>query len=49
MPYVEGYENAYYSMTWLGAKNYPEGANAGRCYFTGPLGMYRFNGENPLT
>ena len=34
MPYVEGYENAYFSMTWLGPQGYPENANAGRCYFT---------------
>ena len=45
MPEVQGYENAYHSMTWLGPKGYPEHANAGRCYFTGLLGMYRFNGE----
>ena len=48
MPHVEGYDNAYYSMTWLGPKGYPDGANAGRCYFTGLLGMYRFNGESDI-
>jgi hypothetical protein len=48
MPEVQGYENAYFSMTWLGPKGYPENANAGRCYFTGLLGMYRFNGEPDL-
>ena len=48
MPQVEGYENAYYAMTWLGPKGYPEHANAGRCYFTGLLGMYRFNGEDDI-
>ena len=48
MPQVEGYENAYYAMTWLGPKGYPEDANAGRCYFTGLLGMYRFNGEDDI-
>jgi len=48
MPQVQGYENAYHSMTWMGPKGYPENANAGRCYFTGPLGMYRFNGEDDI-
>ena len=45
MPHVSGYDKAYYSMTWIGPKGYPENANAGRCYFTGPLGMLRFHGE----
>lgn len=48
MPDVQGYENAYHSMTWLGPKGYPENANAGRCYFTGLLGMYRLNGEDDI-
>lgn len=48
MPDVKGYEDAYFSMTWLGPKGYPENANAGRCYFTGLLGMYRFNGETDV-
>ena len=48
MQEVEGYENAYYSMIWLGPKGYPENANAGRCYFTGLLGMYRLNGETDI-
>jgi len=48
MPHVVGYENAYHSMTWMGPKGYPENANAGRCYFTGLLGMYRFNGEDDI-
>lgn len=45
MAYVTGYDDAYHSMTWFGAKGYPEGGNAGRCYFTGLLGMYRLHGE----
>jgi hypothetical protein len=45
MPEVPGYDQAYYSMVWMGPKGYPENANAGRCYFTGLLGMYRLNGE----
>ena len=48
MPEIEAYENSYYSMTWLGPKGYPENANAGRCYFTGLLGMYRLNGESDV-
>src|SRR3954453_23490451 len=48
MPYVEGYENAYHSMTWLGPRGYPKDANSGRYYFTGLLGMYRFNGEDDI-
>jgi hypothetical protein len=48
MPEVQGYAEAYHSMTWLGPKGYPEGANAGRCYFTGLLGMYKFNGEHDV-
>jgi hypothetical protein len=48
MPEVQGYENAYYPMTWFGPKDYPEDANAGRCYFTGLLGMYRLNGEQDV-
>lgn len=48
MPQVEGYENAYQSMTWLGPKGYPEHANAGRCYFTGLLAMFRLNGEDDV-
>jgi hypothetical protein len=48
MPKVKGYDGAYYSMTWLGPKGYPEDANAGRCYFTGTLGMLRFFGEDDV-
>lgn len=48
MAEVQGYEAAYHSMTWLGPKGYPEHANAGRCYFTGLLGMYKFNGEDDV-
>lgn len=48
MPEVDVYANAYHSMTWLGPKGYPEHANAGRCYFTGLLGMYRLNGEQDV-
>src|SRR5260370_1182194 len=48
MAQLQGYENAYYPMTWLGPKGYPDNANAGRCYFTGLLGMYRFNGETEV-
>jgi hypothetical protein len=48
MPKVKGYDGAYYSMTWLGPKGYPEDANAGRCYFTGTLGMLRFFGEEDV-
>ncbi|MCC7347184.1 MAG: hypothetical protein IT538_07270, partial [Variibacter sp.] len=48
MPDVKGYEDAYFSMTWLGPKGYPDNANAGRCYFTGLLGMYRLNGEQDV-
>lgn len=48
MPYVNGYDKAYYSMTWIGPKGYPENANAGRCYFTGSLGMLRFCGEQDV-
>ena len=40
--------NAYYSMTWMGPKGYPEHANSGRCYFTGLLGMFRLHGENDV-
>lgn len=32
-------------MTWLGPKGYPDGANSGRCYFTGMIGMLRHFGE----
>ena len=45
---IKGYRNAYYSMTWFGPKGYPEQANAGRCYFTGTLGMLRFFGEEDV-
>ena len=41
MPEITGYSESYYSMTWLGPKGYPEHGNAGRCYFTGMLGMLR--------
>lgn len=45
MPEITGYCDSYYSMTWLGPKGYPEQGNAGRCYFTGVLGMLRHWGE----
>lgn len=45
---IKGYRNAYYSMTWFGPKGYPEQANAGRCYFTGTLGMLRYFGEEDV-
>lgn len=48
MPEINAYADAYHSMTWLGPKGYPENANAGRCYFTGLLGMYRLNGESDI-
>lgn len=48
MPFIADYEKAYYSMTWLGPKGYPEHANSGRCYFTGILGMLRFFGEEDV-
>jgi hypothetical protein len=46
MSEVESYGDAYYSMTWMGPKGYPEGGNSGRCYFTGLLGMFRLHGES---
>jgi hypothetical protein len=48
MPEITGYSHSYYSMTWLGPKGYPEHANAGRCYFTGMLGMLRHWGESDV-
>ncbi|TCT03841.1 BtrH N-terminal domain-containing protein [Aquabacter spiritensis] len=48
MSYVDGYDDAYHSMTWMGPKGYPEGGNSGRCYFTGLLGMYRLFGEQDV-
>jgi len=48
MPEITGYSQSYYSMTWLGPKGYPEHANAGRCYFTGMLGMLRHWGESDV-
>lgn len=48
MPEITGYSQSYYSMTWLGPKGYPEHANAGRCYFTGMLGMLRHCGESDV-
>ena len=48
MPFISGYEDAYYSMTWEGPKGYPEQGNSGRCYFTGILGMLRFFGEKDM-
>ncbi len=48
MPEITPYADAYYSMTWLGPKGYPEQANAGRCYFTGILGMLSLHGESDL-
>lgn len=48
MPEITSYADSYYSMTWLGPKGYPEHANAGRCYFTGMLGMLRHWGESDV-
>lgn len=48
MPEITGYSQSYYSMTWLGPNGYPEHANAGRCYFTGMLGMLRHWGESDV-
>lgn len=48
MTEIERYADAYYSMTWLGPKGYPEQANGGRCYITGLLGMLRFHGETDV-
>ncbi|MCP1676206.1 hypothetical protein J2T57_003365 [Natronocella acetinitrilica] len=48
MSFVRDYESAYYSMTWMGPKGYPEQANSGRCYFTGLLGMFRYFGEDDV-
>ena len=48
MPEITGYSESYYSMTWLGPKGYPENGNAGRCYFTGVLGMLRHWGESDV-
>jgi hypothetical protein len=45
---IQAYSDAYYSMTWLGEKGYPEAANTGRCYFTGLLGMFRLHGESDV-
>ncbi|MEA2993861.1 MAG: hypothetical protein QOD40_2781 [Alphaproteobacteria bacterium] len=46
MSEVQSYGDAYYSMTWMGPKGYPENGNSGRCYFTGLLGMFRLHGES---
>lgn len=48
MSEVKPYGDAYYSMTWMGPKGYPEGGNSGRCYFTGMLGMLRLHGESDV-
>lgn len=48
MPEITSYSESYYSMTWLGPKGYPEHGNAGRCYFTGILGMLRHWGESDV-
>lgn len=48
MPEITAYSPSYYSMTWLGPKGYPENANAGRCYFTGVLGVLRHFGEKDV-
>ncbi|HEY5127628.1 MAG TPA: hypothetical protein VIJ35_10090 [Bradyrhizobium sp.] len=48
MSEVKSYSDAYYSMTWMGPKGYPEGGNSGRCYFTGMLGMLRLHGETDV-
>lgn len=48
MSQITDYDAAYHSMTWLGEKGYPENANAGRCYITGPLGMLRYGGEEDV-
>lgn len=48
MPEITSYSASYYSMTWLGPRGYPENANAGRCYFTGVLGMLRHWGESDV-
>ncbi len=45
MPEITDYSSSYFSMTWLGPKGYPDGANSGRCYFTGMIGMLRHFGE----
>lgn len=45
MAEIKGYADAYYSMTWLGPKGYPQQANGGRCYITGLLGILRYHGE----
>ncbi|MBV7483483.1 BtrH N-terminal domain-containing protein [Bordetella sp. BOR01] len=46
MPEISTYASSYYSMTWLGPKGYPENGNAGRCYFTGVIGMLNHVGES---
>ena len=48
MSEVQSYGDAYYSMTWMGPKGYPENGNSGRCYFTGLLGMFRLHGESDV-
>ncbi len=48
MSVVKPYDEAYYSMTWMGPKGYPENGNSGRCYFTGLLGMFRLHGETDV-
>jgi hypothetical protein len=45
---ITSYSESYYSMTWLGPKGYPVDGNAGRCYFTGVLGMLRHWGESDV-
>ena len=48
MSVIKPYDEAYYSMTWMGPKGYPEQGNSGRCYFTGLLGMFRLHGESDV-
>lgn len=48
MTEISAYNDAYYSMTWMGPKGYPESGNSGRCYFTGLLGMFRLHGESDV-
>lgn len=48
MPEIKNYADAYYSMTWMGPRGYPEDANAGRCYITGLLGTLRYLGEQDV-
>ena len=48
MSAIKPYDDAYYSMTWMGPKGYPENGNSGRCYFTGLLGMFCLHGESDV-